>query len=189
MFFNKFLKEARPLQQSSKSRSVFAVVLLATGFFLVAMRAQAPQGPLGGAKSMPPASLRTFPAPINLKVLRKDLTGRQVHDVMEQWGGSLGVRCDACHVEDTEGTAHDGKPHLDFADDSKPMKAVARLMYTMTAEINSNYITKVKGSSPPVTCGTCHRGVVSPAPFAVQSADEPAPAQPVPSAEERKQPK
>ena len=177
------------MQPSSISRSVFAVTLLATGFFLVTMQAQAPQGPLSGAESMPPASLRTFPAPINLKVLRKDLTGRQVHDVMEQWAGSLGARCDACHVEDTERTALDGKPHLDFADDSKPMKAVARLMYTMTAEINSNYIAKVKGSGTPVTCGTCHRGEVNPLPFAVQPAGGPPPDRTAPGAKESQQPK
>ena len=55
------------------------------------------------------------------------------------------------------------------------MKAVARLMYTMTEEINSNYIAKVEGSGMPVTCGTCHRGHVSPEPFTVQPAGGPPP--------------
>ena len=40
-------------------------------------------------------------------------------------------------------------------------------MYTMTEEINSNYIAKVEGSGMPVTCGTCHRGQVSPEPFTI----------------------
>lgn len=121
----------------------------------------------------PPVPPRTFPAPTNLKVLPKEFTGKQVHDIMEQWVGSLGIRCDSCHVEVSESAEPGGRPHLDFADDSKPMKAAARLMYTMTEEINSNYITKVKGSDTRVTCGTCHRGQVSPEPFIVQPAGGP----------------
>ena len=151
--------------------------------------AQSPRGSQSASGSWRSDPSRTFPAPVNLKVLPKDLTGRQVHDVMEQWTGSLGARCDACHVEDTESTAHDGKPHLDFADDSKPMKTVARLMYTMTEEINSNYIAKVKGSATSVTCGTCHRGAVNPEPFTFPPAVGPRPAPSVPGAEERQQPK
>ena len=61
-------------------------------------------------------------------------------------------------------------------------------MYTMTEEINSHYIAKVEGSGMPVTCGTCHRGQVSPEPFTVQPAGGPPPAQAPPSAEERPQP-
>ncbi len=165
------------MQPSSTSRSALAVVLLATGFFLAATRAQAPQGPKSGAESPPPAAPRSFPAPTNLRVLPKDLSGQQVHDIMEHWASSLGARCDACHVVDTEGTGPDAKPHLDFADDSKPMKAVARRMYTMTEEINSNYIAKVNGSGMLVTCGTCHHGRVAPEPFIVPPAGEQPPAQ------------
>jgi hypothetical protein len=85
----------------------------------------------------------------------------------------------------TESTAFDGKPHLDFADDSKAMKTVARLMYTMTEQINSNYIAKVNGSGMPVTCGTCHRGAVNPGPFAGQPAGEPRSVPAAPGANER----
>jgi hypothetical protein len=45
------------------------------------------------------------------------------------------------------------------------MKTIARLMYTMTEEINSNHIAKVEGSGMPVTCGTCHRGQKYPSVF------------------------
>jgi hypothetical protein len=173
---------------SSTSRSNVVAALLVTATFAAMLAAQSPPGSQGPSGSWRPDPSRTYPAPVNLKVLPKDLTGRRVHDIMEQWASSLGARCDACHVEDTESTAHDGKPHLDFADDSKPMKAVARLMYTMTEEINSDYLAKVKGSTASVTCGTCHRGAVNPEPFTFRPAVGPPP-QSIPSAEERPQPK
>jgi len=156
---------------------------------LGATRAQAPQGPQSGAESPPPASFRTFPAPTNLKVLPQNLTGEQVHDIMDQWAHSLGVRCDSCHTEDLDAVGPDGRPRLKFADDSKPMKATARLMYTMTVEINANYIAKVKGSNIPVSCGTCHRGQISPQPFTIEPLIEPTPAQVQPSGEQRLEPK
>ena len=186
---NVLIAEAHLLQPSSTSRSALAVALLATGFFLAATRAQAPQGPQSGAGSPPPASPRTFPTPTNLKVLPQNLTGEQVHDIMEQWAHSLGVRCDSCHTEDLDAVGADGRPRLKFADDSKPMKAMARLMYTMTVEINANYIAKVKGSSVPVACGTCHRGQISPQPFTIAPLIEPTPAQVQPSGEQRLEPK
>ena len=152
------------MHPSSTTRSTVVMTLLATTFSAATTLCQAPQGPQ-------PAPSRTFPAPTNLRVLPKDLTGQEVHDIMEQWAGSLGTRCNSCHVEDSENVALDGHSRLNFADDSKPMKAVARLMYRMTEEINNNYIAKVEGSSILVTCGTCHRGEVSPEPFTIQSPD------------------
>jgi Photosynthetic reaction centre cytochrome C subunit len=146
--------------------------LLATGFFLAGTWAQAPQGPRSGAES-PPASPRTFPAPTNLQVLPKNLSGQQVHDIMEQWVHSLGVRCDSCHSEDIDAVSQDGRPRLKFADDSKPMKAIARIMYTMTDKINADYVARVHGSGLPVTCGTCHRGEISPDPFTMQPPAQP----------------
>jgi hypothetical protein len=141
------------------------------GFLLAVMQAQAPQIPQSGAESPPPSSPRTFPAPTNLQVLPKDLSGQQVHDIMEQWAHALGLRCDSCHAEDRDNPSPDGLPQLNFADDSKPMKGTARIMYKMTEEINSNYIAKVGGSDMPVTCGTCHRGGISPEPFTMEPPD------------------
>jgi DmsE family decaheme c-type cytochrome len=146
-------------------------VLLATAFFAAATLSQVPQGPPSAAASSQPAPPRTFPAPTNLKVLPKDLSGMEVHDIMEQWARSLGARCDSCHAEDPKIAAPDGHPRLNFADHSKPMKAAARLMYRMTEEINNNYIAKVEDSGIPVTCDTCHRGRVSPEPFTIQPPD------------------
>jgi cytochrome c553 len=115
--------------------------------------------------------------PTNLRVLPKNLSGQQVHDIMEQWAHSLGVRCDSCHSEDIDAVNQDERPRLNFADDSKPMKAVARIMYTMTDKINADYVAKVDGSGLPVTCGTCHRGEISPEPFTMQPPAQPQVAQ------------
>lgn len=138
------------------SRVPTAALLAAAGILLMAAQ-NPPQGP-GGA----PVS---YLAPTNLKVLPRDMSGAQVHDVMEQWKMQLNVDCNACHANNKEKTAADGRPLLDFADDSKPEKAVARVMYTMTEEINARYIAKIDGSGMPVTCGTCHRGRIGPEPL------------------------
>lgn len=156
------------MHPSSTTRSTVAMAMLATAFFAAATLSQAPQGPPSAAVRPPSAPSRTFPAPTNLQVLPNDLSGQQVHEVMEQWASSLGARCDSCHTEDPENADPAGHPRLRFADDSKPMKATARLMYRMTEEINNNYIAKLEDSGIPVTCGTCHRGQVSPEPFAIQ---------------------
>jgi hypothetical protein len=104
----------------------------------------------------------TYPAPTNLKVLPKDMTGQQVYDMMLRWGGELGVRCSACHDEAQDNLISGGLPVSRFANDSKPMKDVARRMYTMTERINSGFIAKIDNSSMPVTCGSCHQGRISP---------------------------
>ena len=120
-----------------------------------------------GRSDKPAAEGRShaLPSPTNLKVLPKDLTGQQVHDIMKQWEADLGVRCDGCHKEDDVKLDPQGKPLLDFADDSKPMKNIARLMYIMTNDINRRYVANIEGSGLPVTCGTCHRGRIGPEPF------------------------
>ena len=48
-------------------------------------------------------------------------------------------------------------------DNSKPDKQIARIMYTMTQQMNKDYISKAMdldkdGMGKPVTCRTCHRG-------------------------------
>ncbi len=154
------------MQPFTTSRSALAALVTAA-LFAAATAAQAPQGLARAEASPEPAPLRSFPAPANLQALPKGLSGEQVHQVMEEWADSLGVRCSACHSEETETAGLDGRPRLNFADDSKPMKAAARLMYRMTGEINGGYIAKIEGSGMPVTCGTCHRGQVSPEPFTI----------------------
>ncbi len=116
--------------------------------------------------------MRNFPPPTNLKVLPKDLTGAQVRDIMETWAGSLGVHCDTCHMADPNNVGPNGRPRLNYADDSKPDKQIARIMYTMTQQINADYISKASAIDTDamgmkVMCGTCHRGHEMPEEFVI----------------------
>jgi cytochrome c553 len=144
--------------------SAAAMALLTAAFFAAVAIAQATQAAPSQAGSPPP---RNFPAPTNLKVLPKNLTGQQVHEIMEKWEGSLGAHCNTCHTPDPNNIGPNGRPRLNYADDSKPEKSTARLMYKMTEDINGNYISMFENSGAPVTCGTCHRGHTSPEPFAI----------------------
>lgn len=124
--------------------------------------------PVVSAQAAPPAAPpahREYPKPTNLKVLPKDMTGEQIHELMQTWAGELGGRCTSCHVVDKTKTSPDGKPVLDFASDKKDEKQTARKMYEMTEKINIEYISKIDSSGAPVTCGTCHRGHLGPEPF------------------------
>jgi hypothetical protein len=155
--------------------------VLAAAIVAVSMAAQAPQpqqapvaaeGAQGGVPPGGPGGPpREFPKPTNLKVLPKDLTGKQVRDIMEGWSGALGVHCNACHTADPTQKGPNGRPRLNFADDSKHEKRTARLMFTMTQKINADYISAVdkeheeheheggaEHADHNVTCGTCHRG-------------------------------
>lgn len=125
--------------------------------------------------------MRNFPAPTNLQVLPKDLTGQQVHEIMEGFAGSLGVHCDFCHAADAKNIGPNGKPRLNFADDSKDDKKIARIMLTMTQQINADYISKASAMDPDamgmkVTCGTCHRGHEMPEEFVIPKEGGPPPA-------------
>jgi len=150
-----------------------AVALFIAAFFAVA-QSPAPAG------SPPPAHEHGHPAPTNLKVLPKNLTGDQVHEIMHQWEADLGVHCRTCHVEDPKDIGPNGRPRFNYAVDSKPEKASARIMYAMVEDINTNYVSKIEDSGMPVTCGTCHQGHLNPEPF---SADEPRPAHSAPVAD------
>ena len=126
----------------------------------------APAPPPGGAMQGP----MHFPAPTNLQVLPKDLTGAQLHHIMEGFAGSLGVHCDFCHAADPKNLMPNGRPRLDFADDSKDEKKIARMMIQMVGTINGDYISKTSAMDPDamgmkVTCGTCHRGHSMPEDF------------------------
>jgi Photosynthetic reaction centre cytochrome C subunit. len=103
--------------------------------------------------------------PKNLKVLPKDLTTHQVREIMETWSDETGTECSTCHVRDATTPVLDGKAHYDYANDSKQEKRTARVMYEMTEQINSQFISKVPNSGVPVTCGNCHRGHLSPEPY------------------------
>lgn len=176
------------MKTTSLSLSAAAAAVLAAAIVVAATSAQAPQtaspqpaptgAPAQGPGGGPPGGFpREFPAPTNLKVLPKTLTGKQVRDIMEQWQGQLGVHCNACHAADPKNVGPNGRPRLNFADDSKPEKNAARLMYTMTNKINDDTISMVDmnmdqaegshedHSDHKVTCGTCHRGHLKPEAF------------------------
>jgi hypothetical protein len=146
--------------------SLPAAALLTAAVFTAATVAQTPQtSPPAQAGSASPHSQHQHPAPTNLQVLPKTMTGEQVHELMEKWEGYLGVKCSTCHAADPKNIGPNGRPRLNYADDSKDEKQTARLMFKMTEDINVNYVSKVPSSDTPVTCGTCHRGHLGPEPF------------------------
>ena len=160
-----------------------ATALLTAGLLAAAASAQSPQqGPPPGGQQGPPGGgpPRSFPPPTNLKVLPKDLTGQQVRDIMEIWEGSLGAHCNTCHAADPKNVGPNGRPRLNFADDSKPEKATARLMFTMMEDINKSYLKKLD-DSPKITCGTCHRGHLDPEPFVIPPEEHGPPSPPPPA--------
>ena len=62
------------------------------------------------------------------------MSGAQVDEVMEQRKAQLSMDCTACHANNKEKIDVDGRPLLNFADGSKPEKATAHVIYTMTEE-------------------------------------------------------
>jgi hypothetical protein len=154
------------LKPSSAFVSLAASATVAAALFAPLSKAQSGLEVSGNAPSA-----RVYPAPTNLKVLPKSLTGAQVHEIMHQWESALGVECETCHVRDPQKLGANGRPQFDYANDSKPVKATARVMYAMVEDINSNYIAKIEGSGLPVSCGTCHRGRISPEPFSADGDD------------------
>jgi hypothetical protein len=147
-----------------------AITVVAASASLLAGRslvfaAQEPAPPPPQTQPGGPPPPHEMPAPTNLKVLPRNLTGPQVHEIMEKWEGELGTSCKTCHAADPKNLGPNGKPRLNFADDSKEDKQTARKMFKMVEDINSNYISKIDSSGAPVTCGTCHRGHLGPEPF------------------------
>ena len=120
------------------------------------------------APAAPPAAHHMHgpaPAPTNLQVLPKTMTGEQVHEVMHKFEADLGVECSFCHAKGVAGA----RP--DFASDANPMKDRARIMIRMSMDINNPYLAMLTDPAPTtkVGCGTCHRGNSKPPAF------EPAP--------------
>lgn len=85
---------------------------------------------------------------VNLKVLSKSLSKKQIKAIMKTLGKAVDKSCDDCH--DLE----------DFSKDS-PMKNKAREMMRMTNSINARL--KRDKFEKPVNCNTCHRGETKPA--------------------------
>jgi photosynthetic reaction center cytochrome c subunit len=82
----------------------------------------------------------------NIQVL-KGVPASQIEAVMASFTGSLGVRCNHCHIPGQ------------FEKDDKPAKQTARKMIRMVFELNKGSFDG-RGA---VTCVTCHRGQTKPA--------------------------
>lgn len=136
-----------------------AVVLIA-GLPLAAQTAT----PSGQAGQTATHRHHPLPKPTNLQVLPKNISPEELIATMKGFTRALGVECTFCHAEDPKTR----RPN--FALDTKPDKAIARTMISMTQEINAKYLSTVNDpdatpAEKTVTCGTCHRGNSMPAPF------------------------
>lgn len=124
-------------------RNVGTMLRLTVLVFLAAMIAPGPA----------PAQIpKTF---TNLQVLPKDISNKELTDLMKSFTVALGVRCDFCHVG--EGNLS----NFDFASDGKKNKQTTRFMIRMTRDINDKYIADIVSnpdSVSPVRCVTCHHG-------------------------------
>jgi hypothetical protein len=162
------IPDAQPTQEilSLKSSTLYmslGVLALTTALCVAAQAPPAPR-PVPAAAT-PQTHDHEHPKPTNLKVLPKDWTGDQVHEIMHQWEADLGVTCKTCHVENPNDIAPNGRPRLNYAADSKQEKESARVMYKMLDDINANYVANIENSGLPVTCGTCHQGHLNPEQF------------------------
>ncbi len=95
----------------------------------------------------------------NLKMLPKDVSKRELVNIMRSWTGALGVRCNYCHVaKDPTDLAS-----YDFASDDKEEKRASRVMMEMVGGINKTYLPKLEHEGEArVRCITCHHGVTEP---------------------------
>jgi cytochrome c553 len=161
------------LTQVALVTAVVASLTLIGGRSLVfAAPAQDPAPAQAAPPPPPPHHEHEMPEPSNLKVLPRNTTGEQIHEIMHKWSAELGTGCKTCHVVDAKNVGPDGKPRLNYADDSKEEKRTARVMFKMVEDINANYVAKIDSSGAPVTCGTCHRGHLGPEPYVPSVAAE-----------------
>ena len=69
----------------------------------------------------------------NLQILPKDISGHDLDSIMHHFTAALGVKCNFCHVRNEEAK------QMDFSNDAKPEKQIARKMMLMAIDINKNY--------------------------------------------------
>jgi tetratricopeptide (TPR) repeat protein len=103
----------------------------------------------------------------NLKLLPADISKAELMQTMRGFAFALNVRCPYCHLEKSKKDLD-----LDFAADDKQPKKTARIMLTMTAAINRDYVGKIGKPEPiRVQCVTCHHGLTQPQPMNALLAD------------------
>ncbi len=137
---------------------------LAAGLIATALALSALPSFAQDAQTAAKPAHRPMPKPSNLQVLPKDISSPDLIAAMRSYSKALGVECEFCHSEDPQ--TH--RPN--FASDAKEDKGIARIMISMTQEINQKYLSTVKDpdatpADKTVTCGTCHRGNTMPAQF------------------------
>ena len=98
---------------------------------------------------------------VNVQVLSKDMSRREVMNFMRGVALGLGVRCEYCHIGEP------GEPlrTFDFVSDEKPTKLKARDMLRMVMAINGEHLAGLDDRADPpieVNCATCHRGLSRP---------------------------
>jgi len=101
----------------------------------------------------------------NLQLLNKDINKRELINIMRNFAGALGVRCNYCHAgkEGMEASPNDLST-IDFASDKIPAKDITRVMMKMTSNINDEHLTQISEHSKSVniSCETCHKGMPAP---------------------------
>ena len=97
----------------------------------------------------------------NLRILPTDISGEDIDKLMHGYEKQLGVPCGYCHEQNVE------TKEINYASDENPMKQTARLMISMTSDINKKYLAQLgdRRYAQPITCGNCHRGRAQPPDF------------------------
>ena len=98
----------------------------------------------------------------NLKVLPQDISKDSLDFLMKNYATSLGVNCAHCHAPSATDPSK-----LDFANDDKIEKEIARGMIMMTNDLNANYFQPHFPDPKPsqvhvINCVMCHRGTTNP---------------------------
>lgn len=98
----------------------------------------------------------------NLQVLPKDISKDSLMGLMKNYSAALGVKCNHCHVP-----SKTNPTKLDFPNDAKIEKEIARGMIGMTNEINAKHFQPYFPDPKPdqvyvVNCVMCHRGNSNP---------------------------
>ena len=95
--------------------------------------------------------------PVNLKVLPKNISDKELHKIMDSFTYALGVHCNYCHGDSKE----ESTKRTDFAADKNPNKQISRVMMKMVDGINNNLLSDarvINSDVGKVECVTCHRG-------------------------------
>lgn len=90
----------------------------------------------------------------NTQTLKQVPAGRLLAIMEFGYARSLGVNCAHCHVPEK------------WESEDRPQKQIAREMWAMMGNINSQMLKGIKNlrsENPIVNCTTCHRGQIKPA--------------------------